>query len=204
MNELEILRAIYRAIDWETLFRIQPTLSREQVDELFRRLSENLKQALPSEAVAASARASQEGESRELQQARLYCDGASSGNPGPAAIGMVLCTPDDKEVEAWGASIGRATNNVAEYRALLDGLARALELGVKEIEILSDSELLINQVNGRYKVRNLALIGLNERTRELLSSFQKWQARHIPREQNLKANALAAEYSKRSKEAKRQ
>ena len=197
LNELEILRALYRAIDWETLFRIQPTLSREQVDELFRRLSESLKQSLPGGA-------GQHPESRELQQARLYCDGASSGNPGPAAIGMVLCTPDDKEVEAWGASIGRATNNVAEYRALLDGLARALELGVKEIEILSDSELLINQVNGRYKVRNLALIGLCERARELLGSFQKWQARHIPREQNLKANALAAEYSKRSKEAKRQ
>ncbi len=94
-------------------------------------------------------------------KARLFTDGGSRGNPGPAAAAYVLETEDGHVLAAHGEVIGVATNNVAEYRALVDGLAKALELGVDELEVVSDSELVVKQMNGEYKVKNAALVDLS-------------------------------------------
>ena len=90
-------------------------------------------------------------------KATLYTDGGSRGNPGPAAYGFVLEAEDGTVLDAVGETIGVATNNVAEYSALVAGLARAAEVGVDELEVVSDSELLVKQMRGEYKVKNAAL-----------------------------------------------
>jgi ribonuclease HI len=93
--------------------------------------------------------------------ARLFTDGGSRGNPGPAAFAFVLEAEDGTVMDARGETIGVATNNVAEYRALVAGLAKAVELGVDELEVVSDSELLVKQMRGEYKIKNAALIDLS-------------------------------------------
>jgi len=106
-------------------------------------------------------------------RARLFTDGGSRGNPGPAALGYVLEADDGTVLAAHGEAFGVATNNVAEYRALLAGLAHAQEAGVDELEVVSDSELLVKQMRGEYKVKNAAL-------RELWDEAQR-SARRLPR-----------------------
>ena len=94
-------------------------------------------------------------------KARLFTDGGSRGNPGPAASAYVLEAEDGTVLDARGEAIGVATNNVAEYRALVAGLAKAVELGVDDLEVVSDSELLVKQMRGEYKIKNSALIDLS-------------------------------------------
>ena len=94
-------------------------------------------------------------------RARLFTDGGARGNPGPAAAAYVLETEDGTVLEARGEAIGVATNNVAEYRALVAGLAKAAEVGVSDLEVVSDSELLVKQMRGDYRVKNQALIDLS-------------------------------------------
>jgi ribonuclease HI len=94
-------------------------------------------------------------------KARLLTDGGSRGNPGPAASAYVLEAEDGTVLDARGELIGVATNNVAEYRALVAGLAKAAELGIDELEVVSDSELLVKQMRGEYKIKNAALIDLS-------------------------------------------
>ena len=94
-------------------------------------------------------------------KARLSTDGGARGNPGPAAYGYVLEAEDGTVLDARGEAIGIATNNVAEYRALVAGLARATELGVEELEVVSDSELLVKQMTGEYRIKNKALVELS-------------------------------------------
>ena len=94
-------------------------------------------------------------------KARLFTDGGSRGNPGPAASAYVLEAEDGTVLDARGEPIGIATNNVAEYRALVAGLAKAAELEVDELEVVSDSELLVKQMRGEYKIKNTALIDLS-------------------------------------------
>jgi ribonuclease HI len=93
-------------------------------------------------------------------KARLYTDGGARGNPGPAAAAFVLEAEDGTVLDARGTAIGVATNNVAEYRALVDGLRRAVEIGVDELEVVSDSELMVRQMRGEYRVKNEALRAL--------------------------------------------
>ena len=125
------------------------------------------------------------------QPHRLHADGAARGNQGPAAYGYVLDSPLGKEVAAQGEAIGRATNNVAEYRGLIAGLERALELGVRRLEALLDSELVVRQMTGEYRVRNEGLIPLYRRARELADAFEGWSIGHVPREKNRRADGLA-------------
>lgn len=128
---------------------------------------------------------------------KLYCDGASRGNPGEAGIGCVIFY--DGERREISEYIGIATNNTAEYNALIRGLEEALSLGIDEIEVYSDSELLIRQLKGVYKVRNQGLLPLYEKVLELLRKFKKYQLNHIGREENRLADSLAKEASWSSK-----
>jgi ribonuclease HI len=120
----------------------------------------------------------------------VHVDGGARGNPGPAAIGVVVSAADGALVEQLGEAIGEATNNVAEYRALLRGLERALELGADEVEVVGDSELVAKQVNGLYKVKHAGLKPLHSEALQVLAGFERWQIRTVPRAQNAAADAL--------------
>jgi probable phosphoglycerate mutase len=126
-------------------------------------------------------------------KARLFTDGGSRGNPGPAAYGFVLEAPDGTVLDARGEAIGVATNNVAEYRALLAGLERALELGVTELEVVSDSELLVKQMRGEYKVKNAALRELSDEAARLARSIGRVAYTAVRREHNELADSLVNE-----------
>ncbi len=121
----------------------------------------------------------------------LHVDGASRGNPGPAAIGIVVADARWKVLEEIGEVIGEATNNVAEYRALIRALEAALAQGATEAEIRTDSELLVRQVQGSFKVKAPALRALHETATRLLDRFSHWTIHHVPREANARADQLA-------------
>ena len=121
----------------------------------------------------------------------VYSDGASRGNPGPAAIGAAVYDSAGHEVHAVSRRIGRATNNEAEYRAAIAGLEAALALGARDVELVMDSELVVRQLNLRYKVRNPALRRLFGRIKDLQWRFASFEVRHVRREQNRRADELA-------------
>jgi ribonuclease HI len=120
-------------------------------------------------------------------------DGGARGNPGPAAIGVVVRDADGAVVERRGETIGRATNNVAEYRALQRGIELATEHGATELALIGDSELIVRQVEGRYKVKNAAMKELHAEVKEALAGFDSWSISHVRREQNADADRLVNE-----------
>ena len=126
-------------------------------------------------------------------KARLSTDGGARGNPGPAAYGYVLEAEDGTVLAAHGETIGVATNNVAEYRALMAGLDRAAEAGVTELEVVSDSELLVKQMRGEYRVKNEALRELWEEANELERRFERVRYTAVRREHNDLADRLVNE-----------
>ena len=125
--------------------------------------------------------------------ARLYTDGGARGNPGPAAFGYVLQDEDGTTLAKHGEAIGVATNNVAEYRGLVAGLKRAIDLDVLELEVVSDSELLVKQMRGEYKVRNEALQTLSLEAARLARRLDRVTYTHVRRAQNAVADGLVNE-----------
>jgi ribonuclease HI len=123
----------------------------------------------------------------------IHCDGAARSNPGPAGIGVVVATEDGKILEELGLGIGPATNNVAEYRAAIAGLELARDFGANRVLLRSDSRLLIEQLAGRFKVKNPTLQRLHEEARALMKSVEKVTLEHVPRERNKEADRLANE-----------
>jgi ribonuclease HI len=123
----------------------------------------------------------------------VHVDGGARGNPGPAAVGTVVSTPEGEVLDESGARIGEATNNVAEYRGLLHGLERARALGATEVEVVNDSELVARQVAGDYKVKQEHLKPLHAQARAQLAGFDRWSIRSVPRERNARADALVNE-----------
>jgi ribonuclease HI len=126
-------------------------------------------------------------------KARLSTDGGARGNPGPAAYAYVLEADDGTVLAAHGEAIGVATNNVAEYRALVEGLRKAVEVGVDELEVMSDSELLVNQMRGEYRVKNEALKLLWVDAQELADKLRKVTFTAVRREHNELADRLVNE-----------
>ena len=128
---------------------------------------------------------------REAGFWRLNCDGASRGNPGPAGAGIVLHDPQGRLRVNTGRYLGETTNNVAEYQALLLGLEEARKLEVKNLRIFADSELMVKQLNGRYRVKSPHLIPLWREAANALNRFESWDINHVPREENHLADAAA-------------
>jgi ribonuclease HI len=126
-------------------------------------------------------------------KAKLSTDGGARGNPGPAAYGYVLEAEDGTVLAAEGATIGIATNNVAEYRALIEGLRKAVELAVHEVEVVSDSELLVRQMRGQYRVKNDALRELSLEAARIARQMRKVTYRAVRREHNELADRLVNE-----------
>ena len=125
------------------------------------------------------------------KKVHLYVDGASRGNPGPAAIGVVILSEDGKRLKEIARYIGKATNNVAEYKAFVAGLKEALNLGANQVVVHTDSELLVKQISGEYRVKNPQLRPLHEKVKDLLSKFSSYQVNRVEREENQEADALA-------------
>ncbi len=123
----------------------------------------------------------------------VHVDGGSRGNPGPAAVAAVATDADGEPLGERKLYIGEATNNVAEYRAVLLGLELALELGAEEVEIINDSELVARQIGGEYKVKHAGLKPLFTEAMTELRHFHKWSVRPVRREQNERADELVNE-----------
>ena len=129
--------------------------------------------------------------SARVLRVTIHVDGGARGNPGPAGAGVVIADADDDAViyEA-GLFLGHATNNVAEYKGMLHGLEMAQTLKAQEVSIVSDSELLVRQMNGQYKVKNAGLLPLYRQGKTLAAAFKVCSFRHVRREQNVLADAL--------------
>jgi len=183
IDELQLLRSIYRRLDREGVLADHPSLSLGDLDDFFQRLA----------AQVPSGKASRTAPRRRHRSVILYTDGGSRGNPGPAGYGVVLLSKSGKAIAKLSEFIGRATSNEAEYRGLIGGLEAARDCGAVEVSIRADSQLLIRQINGTYKVKSRRLLPLFQRARSLLETFETWRAEHIPREQNLRADSLANE-----------
>jgi ribonuclease HI len=127
-----------------------------------------------------------------MSRLTVNVDGGARGNPGPAAIGVVVREGDEVIAEV-GEKIGKATNNVAEYKALLKGIELAAAHGASELELIGDSELVVRQVEGRYKVKNAGMKELHEEVKRALRGFDSWSIRHVRRAENADADRLVNE-----------
>ena len=121
----------------------------------------------------------------------VFTDGAARGNPGPAGAGWVIRGTNEDVLQEGNAFLGRKTNNEAEYEAVIHSLRAARALGAVDVALRSDSELLVRQINGQYRVRNERLIRLHRATRELIQVFRRFEVRHVAREENTAADAQA-------------
>jgi ribonuclease HI len=120
----------------------------------------------------------------------IYTDGAARGNPGPAAIGATIRDEKGNPIATISRRIGTTTNNQAEYHAVIAALEQAISLGARQVELRSDSELVVKQINGRYKVKNTALRPLYQKVVQLIGSLESFAVAHVPREQNTEADRL--------------
>jgi len=121
----------------------------------------------------------------------IFTDGTAEPNPGPAAIGATIKDEQGRLITTISQGIGRATNNQAEYRAIIAALEKAIELGANRVDMRSDSELVVRQINGKYRVKNAALKPLYQQVKQLLSLLEGFTITHIPRQQNKEADMLA-------------
>ncbi len=126
-----------------------------------------------------------------MKRVIIYADGASRGNPGPAAIGVTIKDKQGRLITTIARSIGRATNNQAEYKAIIAALEHAITLGANQVEIHSDSELVVRQINGEYRVKKATLKPLYQQVKRLQSQLKSFTITHIPRQQNIEADNLA-------------
>lgn len=132
-----------------------------------------------------------------MSKVTIYTDGASRGNPGDAGIGVVIESEDGAVLREISEHIGKTTNNVAEYSALLAGLRAAADLGATEVEVCTDSELMARQLNGLYKVKSPALQPLYQEAASLLRCFRRFRVGHVYRESNSRADLLASQAAKK-------
>lgn len=138
----------------------------------------------------------------DTEYAEVYCDGASAGNPGDAGIGIIINLPESRRIYKISEYIGITTNNVAEYSALIRGLEKVKALRIKRVSIFLDSELVVRQINGIYRVKNRKLIPLWIKARKMLDAFDDYEVLHIEREKNSEADRLAKTAIKRKENFK--
>jgi len=173
LSKIDVLREIYRAVDYQKTKAAG--LTKERVKELFGHLAKLLQDEQPS----------------QYDFLTLHTDGSTRGNPGKGGAGVILLDREGEMVEELGEYIGTVTSNVAEYEAVVLGLQRALELGAKEILLRTDSQLVIRQLSGAYRIKSKNLIPRHVLARKLLSKFKKWKVEHVPRAENHGADMLA-------------
>ncbi len=181
-KDAELLRFMARAEPLTSTVE-EFSVKRERLERLLERVAD----LVDEEPTAANLA----GLPKNLNRLRVYSDGAARGNPGPSGAGAVLVDPRGRVVERLGKYLGVQTNNVAEYTALILGLQRARELGVDEVEVFADSELMIRQLGGRYQVKSPSLRPLYEQARGLHNEFSRFKLVHVPREMNAAADEMS-------------
>ena len=127
----------------------------------------------------------------KIKRVVIFTDGAAVPNPGPAAIGAVIKNKQGRLITTISQSIGRATNNQAEYRAIIAALENAISLGASQVDMRSDSELVVKQINDQYRVKKASLKPLYQQVKQLQSQLEGFTITHIPRQQNMEADSLA-------------
>jgi ribonuclease HI len=190
-NLVDILRHIAREEPLTGTVRAFPGLTREDVGRMLEEAAGRLAPPLPEPIPAPPPPREPEGQAEAPPRLRLFSDGAARGNPGPAGAGAVLMDAEGRVVARLGRFLGIQTNNYAEYMGLLLGLKHARSLGVKELEVLADSELLIRQLQGRYQVKSPTLRPLYEEAAGLLKEFSRVKLVHVPREKNKAADEMS-------------
>lgn len=185
-SEAEVLRFIAKQEPLQSTLEAFPSLDREELMRLLERVAATLSGgamktlgALPRLTTPAP------------PSVRVYSDGAARGNPGLSGAGAVLVDPSGQVVDKLGKFLGRHTNNYAEYMGLLIGLRRARALGVREVEVYADSELMIRQLGGRYQVKSPSLKPLYDEAVRLLNDFSRVKLVHVPREMNKVADEMS-------------
>ena len=126
-----------------------------------------------------------------VKRAIIFTDGAARGNPGPASIGVIIKNEQGKPIASVSQCIGTTTNNQAEYMAIITALEKATSLGARQVDLYSDSELVVRQINGSYRVKKATLKPLYQRAKQLQNSLEGFTITHIPRQQNTEADSLA-------------
>lgn len=183
MDRQSIIRRLAEQLTDVELHRIFPDTSAQTIRSLLRGKKEkNLPRGGATEHRA---------KPKNITSCTLFTDGASRGNPGQAGAGMVLLDDNGQELLTRAEYLGRCTNNVAEYKALILGLNSALEMGCPTLDVCMDSELIVRQITGRYKVKNTALKSLFAEAQGLLREFRHFTITHIPRAKNARADELA-------------
>ena len=186
-SDRELLRAVYRRLNVDALLKDFPGMDPAYVKAFFRRVFETLPEDARDSAEGDASAAPAEQADRVI----LYTDGGSRGNPGPAGFGVVVTDPAGRVLAERDVFMGRASNNEAEYGGLVAGLELCHDMGAQNVLIRADSQLMIRQINGEYKVKSPNLKPLFEQARALLGHFPQWRAEHVRREQNKLADALA-------------
>lgn len=185
VSDAELLRHIARNESLRDTLEAFPHLSREA---LALRLEQVANHLAPVQRTPAPTEAGTRGPTPRV---RVYSDGAARGNPGLAGAGAVLVEPNGQVIDRLGKFLGIQTNNFAEYMGLLLGLKRALDLGVREVEVYADSELMIRQLGGRYQVKSPTLRPLYEEALRLLKEFTRVKLVHVPRDMNAAADEMS-------------
>jgi ribonuclease HI len=186
-RDADILRHVAREEPLSITLKAFPGLTRERLARLIERVAETIAPGNSRSSATTDA-------ALAPSKVRVYSDGAARGNPGPSGAGAVLVDSSGNVVDRLGKYLGIQTNNYAEYMGLLLGLKRARELGIREVEVFADSELMIRQLGGRYQVRSPSLRPLYEQALRLLNDFSRVKLVHVPR----KMNAAADEMSNRA------
>jgi len=187
-KDADILRFIAREEPLAATMKEFPGLKRDRVERLLEKVAEMV------EVVGGDGTpelANTVGLPKNLRRIRVYSDGAARGNPGPAGAGAVLVEPSGAVVERVGKYLGTQTNNFAEYMGLILGLQRARALGVSEVEVFADNELMIRQLSGRYQVKSPSLRPLYEQAVQLLNEFSRFKLVHVPRQMNAAADEMS-------------
>ncbi len=180
-SDTELLQFIAREEPLAATLEAFPNVTRERLKKLLARAAEAMGEATGATVDVQAA----------FERMRVYSDGAARGNPGISGAGAVLVMPSGQVVDRLGKFLGVQTNNYAEYMGLLIGLRRARDLGVREIEVFADSELMIRQLGGRYQVKSATLRPLYEEAVKLLNDFSRVKLVHVPREMNKAADEMS-------------
>lgn len=189
MKKSELLEALSKHLSVERLLSDHPGLTRESLSALLRETAGAVGHGVITKAPAPAAAPKKSGAGR----LRMFTDGASRGNPGEAGIGVLIEDESGHIVKKLARYLGKATNNQAEYTALIDGLKAAVELGADEVSVFADSELVVKQMKGEYKVKNEDLQEKHGEAKKVAAGFKKVSYNYIPREKNKEADALANE-----------
>jgi ribonuclease HI len=191
-----VLRYLSQTLSVTKTLKRFPSLTPKYLQEVLLRLAERMKEepspsssSLPPEEAGPSP--AEPARKKEFPEVFIHADGASRGNPGEAGAGAVISDSQGRTLKELKIYLGMASNNVAEYRAALHALERALELGARSVTLLLDSELVVRQLRGEYRVREPHLKTLHQKAQEVLNRFSGYSILYIPREENRRADQLA-------------